>query len=677
MTERPPSFFLKKEEIHALAARAITVLEDTCEGYWEETDSDERLKYSHWIRTAVDALRFCAGQAALDRDVSFLTLMADAIHWANFYDDPYSISGGDTANLFSSLSQLLEDGPMLPESLCDLCYHRSGRIRAGMASALRPVGEKEISLLEDLAVDTDANVRKEAQHSLSQVREIPWWEGKFSQDPARALSPEEATRLKPVFETISSLLDQKFFSEEDARALAAQAKELPDEPLFDLVRTNLPEYNCVKKLYPLLGVMFQREGAFDVLLSLFKVWEDERWPQEIGALAGREMDALPGDVRLTFCHKLLEYIAQVDPEARTKGTENPSLIAAAIIEKAWPKDTDLTPLLDFILAQEKPVHQEYDHTLNTLAKTLTHQEREITAILPRVLEAHLSGYPGSWERLQSYAPQILQRAPKEMLRPAAQKAIQSEDEKLLRWGLEYLLGPLHDPEQDPPRDTLITSFLKEPRYRKAIFYSYPLEKLLLPYLRQELNSSSLTLPEAAHVMGLISRYHGGLVDLWEYEFLLQRANKEKQAKSSDAPRNPISEEEWQIFRRLRDAHDFNDPDHQRIWWEIVFLFPKGPDWHPEDRAFLPKMIQACRDGKADNASMIARLLKAKPRQEDLPLFDELLTYCTEDEERKQIRQEKKKALKKLGLLSKGGQQKTDIPEASREWMDEEEEDDEE
>src|SRR5690606_11664870 len=138
---------------------------------------------------------------------------------------------------------LLRLAPPLPAETRSLVSHENAEIRAAVAGGLQPRGEEEVELLELLSADPVADVRNAAQKSLSSLREIRWWRGKFSQDPAALLRPEDAAALQPTFEELSRVLDASYLFDNQGKRLTELAGLLPDALLFDLAKTCLSGYD--------------------------------------------------------------------------------------------------------------------------------------------------------------------------------------------------------------------------------------------------------------------------------------------------------------------------------------------------------------------------------------------------------------------------------------------------
>lgn len=183
--------FVEPGQLQAIAEVALTALES----YAEETagigrTNAERERLNVDFDTAIQALRFCAAAAGRTGDAAFAPLLYDIGAELTRWDD-YANPHRDV--LASAVATLLRRGAAVDAGVELLAEHELPSVRAAVASGLRPAGAA-LPLLEALARDPNAEVRKAALANLATVREVAWWSGVFASDPVARLSPAAARR---------------------------------------------------------------------------------------------------------------------------------------------------------------------------------------------------------------------------------------------------------------------------------------------------------------------------------------------------------------------------------------------------------------------------------------------------------------------------------------------------
>jgi hypothetical protein len=652
----PPLVLATASELRAIFQRAFAAI-DAVFARDDDDDRDQRRRDKEQIEAAVEALRFCAVAAGHLGEPALLPFIAQAIDVCDRFDDH---AEDHRTMLGHGLTRLLDRGAPVDADVRELAIHDDARIRAAVARGLRPRGDAEIALLEALSIDAIAEVRNAANKTLSTVRDVPWWAGKFASDPLARLSEAEALRHKPAFERISAMLDQpRYALVKSEGELVEHVASLPDLLAVELAEKVLSGTDPYRTRFIALGtMMLARPGGVDALARLCALWNDDN-----GYVDGKEtakmLMPLADDARVAACMQLATLAVGLPEKARTSQTGSAGRLLGETAGHAFPAGADLTPLLDLMLGLP-PVEEEYaiDWVAYGLGEAFDADGADPTPILDRALAARLAGYPGAWKRLGRHIDTLLARAPASAVRPFAERALESDDDGSIKWALEQLLGPTHDETRDPPKTELVARFLGDPRYRKAVIETAALSQLAIPLLRAELRAGTLDFATAVTTMNLIGEVYGGVVapsmrpvgrsrsDASEKAESQRRARREELEAFLGPPdlRGPPTDEEWTQLRELRALRAAVPGE------ELDCLFgalPSGP-WSPEDRAFLDQAI--ARFDLQDGGALIrlGMVLASKPTLDTYPLFGALLARAPR-ESHKLVRLSHQDAADALGL----------------------------
>jgi hypothetical protein len=667
------------EEIRTLAARAIAVLDALGEVDDDNLSDAEQRQNDLDFHASIEALRFCAAAAASLGDASLLPVIARALDARDGYRDD---AVHDSEVLANGVGELIAAGAPVNSEVEALAAHKDPFVRMAVAKGLKPRNAAAIALLEKLAVDPVAEVRRPAQASLSKAREVPWWMGKFKQDPAAALPPEEAERLKDTFAAIAALIDQGNYAvRKRQEELVALASKLPDHLAVEVAMSVLCGGNNSydTALVPLGAMMVARQGGVEALIQAC-----ETWAKLDSFMVTKEhvqmVASTPPEVRLPACLALARYVATRRSKQRRE-FDSAACVIGQIAAGAYPPGADLNPLLDIVLAipPEEMPDDEMDHALHALGEALSSPHADPGPIAERLVEARLAGYPGGFRKLTWCTDILLQRIDRGLLRRAAEEAIQREDKATMQWGIERLLFDVYDPERDPEPRVLAERFYEDPRMRRVVVGAYEARKTVLPLWRADMRRGALDFDQCADLVSAVD-------DLWgpcKVTFMMahhapgEREERRRRARERLAAylgpeelQGPVTEEEWRILRAARSAFPRRK---YAAWRDALWALPLGP-WHPEDRALLEEAMRYCEEEDRDIAVLISNALANKPDVADLPLFEKLMRLCPG--ERGDIRRDLVEARAALGLAgeedAKGGS-----PDSGGEWMDEEEDDDDE
>jgi hypothetical protein len=676
------------EEIRAIAERSFALLDVLAEGDEDTIDDgiigqEARVRRYHAQRMAMEALRFCTATAAMLGDVSLLRIVTRALEETQYYDDR---SEDDTETIGDALRRLLELGATPTEEVEELSESEDVRVRQAVASGLQPHGARALKLLEKLARDPVAEVRRPAQESLAKARDVPWWMGKFSSDPLAGMSHDEAARLRGTLEQISAMLDQQRYTlAQRHKELSRVAAELPDPLAIDLILTTLSAGEKHERMPALGTLLISRKGGPEAFLRMCHVWSKQRdfYPRDHHA---QMLTDAPHEARLATC-LLLARFACAQPEDERQEMRSAAGIAADLAGKAFPPGEDVTPIVELLLALPPSgyPHGPSDWVVNFLGRALDVPGVDAKNVMDRFAEARLSGYPGSFQNVRVHADKLLLLLPRERLRRMAEEAIRKDDAETVRWGLARLTAEAYDPERDPPEAEMMRRFCDDPRLLRAILDVHDLRRKAAPWLRERLRRGELAFEDAVEVMEALGSMWGGA---WSGFFMRpEDRTPEKIVEQQEKMREPlqaflgpeglqgpVTDAEWAAFRRVRDATKFTERRH---WHLALSAVQPGPRWHPDDRALLDAALAHLEEDD-DVALAIANGLALVPVAEDLPIFERLLARAPADD-RSSIRRSLYDAREMLGLPEErapgaGDDDEDDDEPRGGEWMDEEDDD---
>jgi len=668
-------------EIRALVERAFDVIdayvsEDQGEPDPEgPLDDDRPQRAQAAFLAARDGLRYAASAAGQLGDPALLPLLSDVHealeHWDDHADYYRHV-------VLAGVTEILRRGAAVDETVEKLAQHHAPSVRAAIAAGLRPHGGRAVAVLSALATDSSADVRTPAKAALAETGEVPWWLGKFASDPLVRLTPEEAAQHKEAIEEISKLLDVEPYrihrhDEDFARLVTA----LPAPIAVEAAERALTAGGNRAGRLPLLGAAtISRPGGIDAFLRVCQAWGKNRH-FFVGDDHVRMIAGAPDDVRLAACLALARHAVSAPESVRTQQS-GPVHIAAEIAGKAFPPGADLTPLLDLVLGCPAVPDRKIDWAIGGLNDALMREGADPTPIAGRLVEALLHGFPGPWKKLSTAVTHLVEGLPREALRAAAEEAARSDDDGTARWGLSSMLLAAHDPERDPEPLAMLRRLCEEPRFRKLLFEDYRARAATVPLQREELRRGAFAFQEAASALGLIDGLWGRLITglgalLAHPPEQVEKERAELRERFAaflgpEALHGPITDEEWAIFRRARDGAAELAP---RDWMTGLRILPPGP-WHPADRAFVERAVEACEKEIPTLVYFAAATLSEKPDAELLPLFYRMLRAAPD--QRDTLRDYFVAARNALGIkpgaiVDAGG---APLP---REWMDEPDEPD--
>ncbi|MDC3980118.1 hypothetical protein [Polyangium jinanense] len=660
------------EEIRTIARRAITLMEVLHEGHDDDTawnDPDAQRLDNLVFRGAKEAMRFCATAAGLLGDASLLQLVATLLEEQGGWDDH---ADKDTDVVAEGLGELLRRGAPVNDSVAAFAASPNDDIRAVIAAGLRPTNERAIKLLETLAKDPIADVRKPAQEALASRGELHWWAGKWQRDPLAHLPAADAEALREPIERISAMLDESRWAlMKQDREFTELVAKLPDPIAVDVLETTLASGGNHDTRMPLTGAhLLSRKGGIEAFLRVLSGWAKARafhlTPDHKAMVA-----TLPHDRAVVVGLALAKYALSAPASVRDE-VSTAYFLAAELVEEVMPPGADLAPIVELVLEAPETASR-MDFIMNKIANVLGAKNARPGALSERLLAARLAGYPGAWSRMAGNIDKLLQKAPFEQLRPAVEQALRSDDDKLTRWALRCILTDAHAAETDGSRLELAARLCEDTRLRGLLVADSSLTKMAITPLRAALRRGELACMEALNVVSAISELWGGVAPMF-FSRALTSAGKEEarqKARAEHAPflgpeelSGPVTEDEWTALRRAREAntsHEYGD------WMRILSVLPEGP-WHPEDHALLDRALAAFEE-HPELAMPISMCLTAKATVDDLPIFDRLIERAPDH--RALVRSNLYSTRERLGLPKKPADDTAKAEATSGgDWMDE-------
>jgi len=661
-------------ELRDLAERALAELDALEEEGPAWHLSPAQIDRSYWRRrAAVEALRLCGAAAAVLGEPSLAPLLARAL---DAVDGRKDHRGGDLGVIADGLERALAGGAPA-NVVADLADHHDARIRRALAGGLRPVGAPERALLEQLARDPDAEVRKPARETLAALGEVPWWTGKWSRDPLAALAPDEAERHRAAIERIAEILDmRRYTAAQHDEELAALAATLPDALAVDLAETALSARCAEDTKLPALGaVMAAREGGLAALFRLCERWA--RLPYfRAGAEHFRMVAGMPEGRRLDACLALARRALELTDGPRG-GDDDSARVMAALAGHGFPPDADPTPLVDLLVP--RPARAWRDMIAYELLAAVRERPSLPAPLEERMFEAWAAGLPGGWGQLIGAISARIDRAPLATRRRLAERAAGAADERTACWALSLLALEAHDPDRDPPRDEVVRRYWEDHDRRRLLLGHHGDAHLLVPRLREALRRGALDFPTAVATIRAMGRLWGGVVRFVFAEGVrpppAEDELRDAQQKYGGCfgpsdPRGPIGEADWTALRAARASH-FTWDDHAFLM--ALAALPEGP-WHPDDRAVLDRAVayaEASDRGLLDTCAYAVR--SKMSTADDLPLLARLRSLALEPDDRDTIDCQIRGAREDLGLPpppdEEEGADAAGESAPAREWMD--------
>jgi hypothetical protein len=611
----PPHLTASSDDLATLASKAFEIIDDL-EWVWldppdAEDDEAGAVASAH---AAMAALVYCVVAAVPLADPELVPIVVDCLQVLHG-DDGVDSHGADDA----AIALLCKVG-RATEAVRDLAASADERDRYVVASGLRPVGEGEIALLRELARDTSIPVRQAARTVLAPAGGVPWWCAWFTRDPRENAAARDSATVREAISVVERLDADEGDSPARWKRLARAVRALPDALAIDLAMHALrhaPHYGMKAAVAPVGTALLERAGGVDAFLAIVARWKDVTeaiFPEASAAMVAGLDDARRGEVCLALARFALAASSD-DEREETAG------LAAAVAGRCWPATADPAPVLDEILAADAHVPgSNRDRIVGDLGGAFRKVPAVEGALLTRAVGLRLLGYPRGTASLGDALDAFIARGPARVSRDVAERAIRTDHERTIVFGLEHLYGRGYDRRLDPPRRSLVQRWLASPKLRPAIFASRQLTNFATKLLRGDLVRGALTFAEAVRVMWSLTWSGGGSASLDN----ALSPTRFDESEVFDRRWKP-TDEEWRAYRTLR-AQRLPTESFDRHC--APALVPPGP-WEPSDRAFIESMIDEAPSHRT-SIYMLAQTLAAKATPPDRELFDRLERLVDEE-----------------------------------------------
>lgn len=637
--------------LHAFFKRALAVFDSTWGSEDDDQDPEKERLQSLTRRAAMDALAFAASQAAALQDPSLIGQIEEAVDAiADWNDDPRSImaSLGKAAGVLAGV----ESTPS--KSTERLVRSTQDEVRYGMASGMRPVSPGAIELLRLLAKDPERYIRGPAVQSLGPDNAPPWWEGWFSADPAGRMTADQMTAAAPVLAKLKEMADKQWWTvgREEESAFPDLVGALPDPLATELgVAVLKREIRGDKAAPRVLAAVLMRPGAEAALETVVR-HRAARHFAEVHYFESVLAEAVPNVPTARRAEVALHFARKAAGASVQQRRDSGSMARAwgLVFEKLWPREADPTAVLELALAADGAAdgdRHEMDWALGPIGSAIASSAVDPVALLPRVVDAKLAGTPGAWKHLWAAVNAWVAAAPRDVRRDAALRALRSEDDAVLTWGLTELTGDLRDPDEDASPLAAIERHFAVPERRAVMLRDHTLSARSLVPLRRALREGASG-KAGATAMRVIDSLWGGLASGFDEVVHGSRRDKdlgEHRAKerAGHAPwlgdvsmQGPASEEEWRLWREARSGLlQGAEPE----WRVVLRLLPDTPGtWHPDDLRLIELAFRALESHpKPPDPMILAMALAGNPIRDHLPLWEVLNRACSDAADRRYVR----------------------------------------
>jgi hypothetical protein len=643
---RPDFSAVTAQELTEIARRAREALDL----YDEDDDPRDSWgqKYGERCFAAWAALRFVASAAPVLGVTSVLPDLAQGISLTE--ESSLDLRADRLPSLLNDAFRMLTPlvGAVTPE-LAELTRARSAVVRQTLASGLRPFDDAAVALLRGLAADPEPEVRVSARQSLGPDRAPPAWWGLVLDDPLVGLPSDEAAPLAAALAQALAIWETPPRKLAPAAELAEAVASLPElllGPLAEqlLLRRDLADDH----MSALANLLISQVGSDEATLRLCRAWA---YRDHYRHGAHQKAVASPGEIptvrREAICLRLLDFVCEPLPE-RTTHRHLPFVereAACIMIAALWPAEVSPRAVLEAVLgcplerAAGESKRQYSIDPRDKLREVFARDDLDLSELLPLLLEARDTDYPGAWESIPHTLKERLGRFDDPRKKA---KALATLESGLFyeRWhAMSFLIGEGHDPEQDPPVEDLLDRFYEDPMTRATFFAHHQLLPRRLPRARAELRLGRLSFEEAKSVLKAIKGVEGGASSS-----VYDERETSVEPSCPEDLRGPITAEEWEIYRALRTAYVRQldqgfDPmagleeDECRSVKIARMMDPFGPlsegPWHPEDLVWTRRIIEDWKGDPGKHFDYLLDGLRRKPAPETDDLIVEVVTAALE------------------------------------------------
>lgn len=450
-------------------------------------------------------------------------------------------------------------------------------LRGESPEAEAEVDAEAAKIVFALTKDKDADVRGAARDALGGAAP-PAWATFFDRDPLAKLPAAEAAQLRGPLDRAAEALEEGVMS--DAAPLVEAIAELPDE----LAAPILEAWMHTRFVLEAEGVepLLERWVELDPDGTRTAKWLhalEHRGTLDGGKKVGAIVARRSTEQALAFCWKAARILAD-DPGQHVYTLMN----AQALLEQAWPKGADPTPMLEMVLgaplAEAATLSDESKAHIPPSLTAIAFAPDTIEMVLEPMVNAFLAGLPGRWKRVAWEIEAHLIKVSDPRLRAHAEALLREGEGNALSWALRYLIQGGHDPSIDPPVDELLTNASRDPRLHAVIVSCHHLRQHAVPILRAELATGTLPPEEVISVARSIFDAEGSL-----------------------------SPTEYELVRQARDAAEDIEDRAQAIG-----LLPPFAEWTDGDRAFVDDLI----DNHSKNKWVAVHLVHVLVTEDRLP-----------------------------------------------------------
>jgi len=629
MTGKKPLLF-SRAELADLAPRLLTWAGESHEG-------EDGGTFDHGLQCLVEAF---AASAVLARDADQVPTLVSLCqcHW-RWNDD---LAG----QCLSAAMTLAGDAPGTRALVCALAADRELHVGFELSGWLDPAIAAERALLESY-LDGRAGefVARRARERLSGALDVPWWQGKFAQDPAAGLEGPGTRESLAALVRFGELMESS--DERTARdeTLLAIARGLPPRAALLCLQAVLERAGWgVPGPAPFLALALAAEDGAAFVADRLEKADEERSTRIRRALPEAAASAPPSAVAALARELLRRAEDRPWSEVADWRSRASRLVDACL--GLWPAQADPAPLLDCMLRWGEGLAEPAAGT-GLFSAAL----RRAGAGRPALADAFARACEADWLGRWAIAGPALAGASElwpELRRELARERLAlSNRTEVLDWAARVAVD---DDEATALRH------MDDPRVRPSLFGN--LRGGVFLRARRELRAGRLTLREAAAVFRTLEDQFGGVVrSVPEYRrpqddeepAPAQRPPDERQAflgRLGDAGdlAGPPLPAEWDELRRLRSAAGLAGLD----WPFAALPMPPGA-WHPDDLAWARNLVQSCVDGDFRLPEFVAHVLSCKPFPESLALCERLRGLGDEEHVTGSIEGSLRELRRRLGL----------------------------
>lgn len=632
--------FLTVAEIEALIERAFEEIDAMLPSEGWDTPKHATQERD---RQALYALCYAVACAGMHRSAALLPALSRVnAYFAELDLGSRLYSDGPADTLLGAIELTVAKHGAREPNVRALVDDDDSSVRRTLAASLDAADPDARPLLDLLATDADAAVRRVAQAKLGDARPA-WWVRKFSRDPTASLTPARATALAPTLRKLAALLDGGGVAKDGSKeSVASLAARLPDALSVDLCATIVHDYDSARLHMPLIAQLLRRPSGIALVAPLVETFNGI----EYASLLFSEIKKSLAGVDPATTERLADaFLAAACGYELDDSYHSAPAEAADLAMDLWPT-ARLVELVDRLVAAPECTETWLGRAY--LAR-LRAAEKPPRALSDRAAALHDAGYAGLHDELAKTLDDVLLHAPKAMLRPRAEAALRSDVPRAIRWGLVAMLTRCHDDRRDGPRAELVARLCAEPRHRAQLRSLGVVAGIVLPYLREDLRAGLLDHDDARtvvmHVMSLYGDPSDALPNFGELRMgkeervevrlaaAAKRCAKEQQTLADvlgpKALRGPLTDAEIAAYRATILRAEPND-----VHWFFVRWTVSKNGLVAEERPMLAHLLATTGEHRDAIEHALPKLVVAQPDAELIPLvrkcFDDAMGRIEQD-----------------------------------------------